>query len=341
MKPTPDDIPSDRIPGMSKNDWILITNIHMTDSFVVERTEQRVIEIQPRDGLRVGDRAFLWNVVDSSYWAVGEVISTPRPILKRRGDSEYRMLEITVSNLTGIMPHLTQDILNRRAGRGKLIPATSGGPIAIQLRPGIAALLADLAVEYSQYQTIEAGILPSSSIGWIVEPASPQINIAGILTFGESTDEGQLVELVRTSWDALIDRFTKNPKELLEVDPRELEEIVAGAYHRAGAEVTLTPRSGDKGRDVIARIRGIGTFQVYDQVKRYAIHREVTADEVRALYGAVEIGRASKGFVTTTSDFAPGVFDEFKHLMPQRIELRNGNALLQWLQELKGTPKRS
>jgi len=52
------------------------------------------------------------------------------------------------------------------------------------------------------------------------------------------------------------------------------EEIIAGAYKKAGFdEVTLTPRSGDLGRDVIAIKKGLGSVRVIDQVKHS--HRRV------------------------------------------------------------------
>jgi Restriction endonuclease len=67
----------------------------------------------------------------------------------------------------------------------------------------------------------------------------------------------------------------------------------------------LTPCSGDRGRDIIAVKRGLGSIRVIDQVKAYKPNHPVTADEVRALMGVLHGDSASKGFLTTTSDFAP------------------------------------
>ena len=69
--------------------------------------------------------------------------------------------------------------------------------------------------------------------------------------------------------------------------------------------MTLTPRSGDHGRDVIAIKRGLGSVRIIDQVKAYKPGHWVTANDVRALVGVVAGDGASKGFLTTTSDFAP------------------------------------
>jgi restriction system protein len=108
--------------------------------------------------------------------------------------------------------------------------------------------------------------------------------------------------------------------------------LVAGGYEEEGWRVELTKQSGDGGVDVIATRDDIGTIRVIDQVKLYAPHRVVDAEAVRALYGvlAKDLG-ASKGVITTTSCFAPGIAKEFEQLIPGRIQLRDGVDLRKWL----------
>lgn len=119
--------------------------------------------------------------------------------------------------------------------------------------------------------------------------------------------------------------------------------MIADAYREQGfSDVILTPYSRDKGRDVIvsATLPGIGTIKIVDQIKRYSPHRKVKADDVRALVGVLTRDQdVSKGIVTTTSDFAPGIQKELESFIPSRIELKNGVALKEWLKELymKGT----
>jgi restriction system protein len=116
--------------------------------------------------------------------------------------------------------------------------------------------------------------------------------------------------------------------------------VEAGAYWKAGFdEVTLTPPSGDHGRDVIAVKRGLGTIRIIDQVKAYKPGHLVNADDVRALMGVLQGDGASKGFLTTTSDFAPRLREDplIIPFMPSRLELINGRMLLERLKELAGT----
>jgi len=124
---------------------------------------------------------------------------------------------------------------------------------------------------------------------------------------------------------------------VLELTPEQWEEIVAGYFHKIGYEVTLTPRSGDLGRDVIARKHGFGAIKLLGSIKRYAFGNLVSAAEVRELMGVVGIDpSASKGMLITTSDFAPRILDDpgIAKAIPTRLQLINGVELRELLSEL-------
>lgn len=147
-----------------------------------------------------------------------------------------------------------------------------------------------------------------------------------------------MVQAVNIPWFDIIDILTKDPKSAFEISPEKWEEIIAGAYRQAGFDkVTLTPRSGDFRRDVIAVKRGFGAVRIIDQVKAYKPSLLVTADDVRALGFVLQQDNAAKGFVTTTSDFAPRIKDDpfISTLIPSRIELINGEKLIKNLIELR------
>jgi restriction system protein len=158
-----------------------------------------------------------------------------------------------------------------------------------------------------------------------------------VIVFGDKTTEGRLVQSVAVPWFDIIDVLRNDPAAAFQIPAYKWEEIIAGSYTRAGFdEVILTPRSGDAGRDVIATIRGIGTVRVIDQVKAYKPGLLVTADDARALYGVLMLDGAAKGFLTTTSDFAPLLTKDtlLGPIIPSRIELINGKNLLSRLEEL-------
>jgi restriction system protein len=160
---------------------------------------------------------------------------------------------------------------------------------------------------------------------------------AAIILTGDRTQEGILVQGVAVAWEEIIRHLAQDPEFLFKIDWRKLEELIAGAYQREGwSDVILTPRSGDKGRGIIATKTGIGSIRFYDQVKAYAPGHMVTADDVRAMAGVLSRDQnVSKALVTTTSRFAPGIYDEWKSLMPYRLELKEGAQLLAWLQQIR------
>ena len=169
----------------------------------------------------------------------------------------------------------------------------------------------------------------------LIYPSAPSLTFKALLHFGQPHAEGALVEAVAVPWFAILEEFSRDANAIYGIDPRRWEEIIAGAYKQAGFdEVILTPRSGDKGRDVIATKLGLGSIRFFDQVKAYKPGHLVTAEEVRAMIGVISGAQnVSKGLVTTTAAFAPRLReDEFiKPFIPHRLELRARDELLAWL----------
>jgi restriction system protein len=177
-----------------------------------------------------------------------------------------------------------------------------------------------------------AGI--SIVLGEASSKSAPGILLQAVVVSGDKTSEGQIIEAVAIPWFKINEMIQRDPRTIYEIDWRKWEEIIAGAYKQQGFDVMLTPRSNDGGVDVIATLPGFGSIRYFDQVKAYAAGRVVTANDVSALLGALDrFGNVSKGIVTTTSEFAPGIATDptFQRFMPYRLELRAKDALLEWL----------
>jgi len=156
---------------------------------------------------------------------------------------------------------------------------------------------------------------------------------------GAQTSEGKLIEAVAVPWFDIIALLQKDPSIAYQLSWEKWEEIIAGAYKKAGfEEVILTPRGGDLGRDIIATKKGVCTIRVIEQVKAYTPPHLVTANDVRALMGVLQTDGASKGCLTTTSDFAPKIRTDplIVPFIPSRLELVDGKMLLARLEELAG-----
>jgi len=163
---------------------------------------------------------------------------------------------------------------------------------------------------------------------------TPSILLQAVIIPGEKTSEGQLIESVASIWFDIIERIQRAPDEIYEIDWRKWEEIIAGAYRLQGFDVVLTPPSNDKGRDIIATRTDIGSVCFFDQVKAYSPGHVVTLEEVSAMLGTLDrYPNTSKGLVTTTSSFAPGVMKDphLARFIPNRLELKWREPLLEWL----------
>jgi restriction system protein len=84
------------------------------------------------------------------------------------------------------------------------------------------------------------------------------VAISSLIIPEYKTASGTLIKSVSTAWYEVVRYVGSDWSNAHTVPSDKWEEIVAGAFTKAGYEVTLTPRSGDHGRDVIAIKRGFG-----------------------------------------------------------------------------------
>jgi restriction system protein len=160
------------------------------------------------------------------------------------------------------------------------------------------------------------------------EGPKASVTLSSLIIPDEKTAEGVLVRSASTLWSEIVSQLGSDWSLAYNIPSDRWEEIIAGAFKKANYdEVTLTPRSGDHGRDVIAIKRGFGCVKIIGSVKAYAPGNLVPYDHVRALLGVMSGEQnTSKGIVTTTSDFPPKISDDpfIKPFLPTRLELVNG-----------------
>jgi restriction system protein len=314
--------------------WIILTAPHVSEIYVSDWSTRRC-EIAPQTRLKKGDQVYLWSNVNQCFYAWGEIIETPQTIVQEqiRPDNYIEKKErmLVLVKTTDFKPAMFGEMMKQDKNLKRLVPEGYDDLYAIPLRPGQASYLND-------FGRLQGSDVPTESETVEVRVQEPQFLIKTLLDFGDKTDEGQLIKAVTIPWFDIIELLLKDPSEAFQISDRQWEEIIAGAYVRAGwDDVTLTPRSGDYGRDVIAVKKGTGIVRVIEQVKAFGPNRLVTADDVRSLMGVLQTDGASKGFLTTTSKFAPLLrFDPLiQPLIPQRLELINGDKLIQRLAELR------
>lgn len=183
--------------------------------------------------------------------------------------------------------------------------------------------------------------VPASPIAQ--DNGGPELLLQSALTLQASAvSEGLVIRHLAIPWIEIQEQLKRDPKFLFEFSkfPRKFEEFIASCYDRAGFdEVILTPQRGDKGRDVIAIKKGFGSIRILEQVKAYSPGHLVTHDDIRAMLGTLSVDQgASKGIVTTTSKFQPGIIQpesEFSAFMPHRLELKDGEATAKWIEGIR------
>lgn len=156
-----------------------------------------------------------------------------------------------------------------------------------------------------------------------------------LVNMGQSVEQGQRVSATTSAWSALRTEVLHDPS-LMEFFPkwdRKFEEFIAGAYRESHwSDVILTPRSHDRGYDVAAYKR---CRQILDEAKAYKPTLLVSHQVVRAALGLHVIHKAvSQVRVTTTSSFAPLIWDDFSEFIGNELELRDLPKLLRWLRSI-------
>jgi CspA family cold shock protein len=145
------------------------------------------------------------------------------------------------------------------------------------------------------------------------------------------------IQSIKAVTDELILRLNKSPLDLYQLHPKVFEELVAEIFMSEGftTEMIKSWNQADGGIDIIAVRRDIGGFPVRYaiQCKRYAAHRTMTADPIRALAGVLDRFHAHVGVVATTSYFTKPAREEVEaHFW--RINLRDYRSIVAGLQRL-------
>ena len=121
---------------------------------------------------------------------------------------------------------------------------------------------------------------------------------------------------------------------LLKMSPDAFERLAQRMLRESGfIQVEVTGRSGDGGIDGkgIMRLGGLLSFHVIFQCKRY--QGSVSAWQVRDFRGAM-VGRADKGLLITTGTFTKDATREATRDGAPAIDLIDGDALIEQLQQL-------
>ena len=155
------------------------------------------------------------------------------------------------------------------------------------------------------------------------------------LAEGYSATVGSLVELDVSDLSVPLTELNQyllaRSEALYDVHPRKLEELVASVFDGEGWRARVTGCSGDRGIDVVLE-RGEGEV-VGVQVKRYARHRRIEAEQIRAFTGALVLSGQTMGVFVATFGFRKGAREAAAESAARGfpIELVDANRFLEAL----------
>lgn len=138
----------------------------------------------------------------------------------------------------------------------------------------------------------------------------------------------------------LIKLIQDDSSYIYRISTREFEEIVAAIFRAQGYDVTLTKRTRDGGKDVIAIQRNILGLETcyFIECKRHALDSKVDVGIVREVYGVHSTRDGpNKSIIATTSTFTTDAIKYVNNEVRSRwdMELKDIQDVLQWIRNYK------
>lgn len=179
-------------------------------------------------------------------------------------------------------------------------------------------------------------------IRWVLDllPTSPreclQTLEAYVGLYGYPLPDGHFHGII-DAMSVIRAKFIDTPvlgNEFESISDRQLELLVAELYGKMGYSVTVTKKTRDGGRDVIAERRETGKLEkLLIEVKHHI--NPIGVSKLRELLGVVSSEKVNKGVLITTSRFSKDAL-RFAESNP-RIEIIENSQLVKILNEYLGT----
>lgn len=135
----------------------------------------------------------------------------------------------------------------------------------------------------------------------------------------------------------LFEQISNDPNLMRGMDPREFENLIAELMYKSGFEnIIVTPRSNDKGRDILATktVCDIPILFAFE-CKRYSPKNKIKPEIMRALLGTISHHqtKANKGVLVTTSSFSR----DAKSFIASESMLsgKDFNDLVKWINQVR------
>lgn len=143
----------------------------------------------------------------------------------------------------------------------------------------------------------------------------------------------QLIISEAKSMGKIIAEIYKDNRRLLQVTPREFEELIAELLIKKGYQVDLTKQTRDGGYDLLALSFDNGMPLKYlVECKRNARNRPVGISVVRSFCDTIHEQKANKGIIVTTSTFSTDARMRQK-ANPYILDFKDHDDVITWVRD--------
>ena len=179
-------------------------------------------------------------------------------------------------------------------------------------------------------------------VRWVLDllPTNPreclQTLEAYVGLYGYSLPDGRFYGII-DAMSVIRAKYIDTPvlgNEFKSISDRQLELLVAKLYEKMGYSVTVTKKTRDGGKDVIAERRDAGRLEKLLIEAKHHIS-PIGVSKIRELLGVVSSEKVNKGVLITTSKFSKDAVT-FAKSNP-RIEIIDNRQIVKLLNEYLGT----
>ncbi|NCU06187.1 MAG: restriction endonuclease [Chitinophagaceae bacterium] len=142
--------------------------------------------------------------------------------------------------------------------------------------------------------------------------------------------EKVIVEETKSIKRIITDIYQDN-SNLLKIEPRQFEELVAELLHSKGYKIELTKQTRDNGYDIIALVTIGGNLPLKFLVECKRLKKDkVGVDIVRSFKEVIQTENANKGIIVTTSYFTKDA-NKKRLETPYLLDYKDKDDVLQWI----------
>lgn len=135
--------------------------------------------------------------------------------------------------------------------------------------------------------------------------------------------------IIKLSSQVFAEKIVKDPNQLMKLEWRDLERMIAELFEGLSFNVTLTPSSKDAGKDIILNCNNKGTDESYIiEIKHWRSQQRVGADSVKDFLSVICKENRKSGLFLSTYGFTDNAFEGLTEIERKIVKFGNEQKIL-------------